>query len=212
MQINPGEKIGILGPIGSGKTSLLRLLSGMYKPNVGQILLDDIDLAHISKPVLTEKIGFLQQEGRLFKGTIRENLILGLAEINDEKILEAAKLTGLLDSVIYTTEKGLDQEIFEGGMGLSNGQKQLLNLTRVVLRKPKIWLLDEPTAAVDRNLEELLINMFKKTIKTEDTLILVTHKMEMIELVDRLIVINKNHIVIDGQKADVIAQLSSKAQ
>ncbi|BBB22326.1 ABC transporter ATP-binding protein HlyB/MsbA family [Abyssogena phaseoliformis symbiont OG214] len=212
MRINPGEKIGVLGPIGSGKTSLLRLLSGMYKPNIGRILLDDIDLAHISKPVLAEKIGFLQQEGRLFKGTLRENLILGLVDPGDDKILEVSKLTGLLDSVISTTEKGLEQEIFEGGMGLSGGQKQLLNLTRVVLRAPKIWLLDEPTASVDRNLETLLINMFKKTIKAEDTLVLVTHKMEMIGLVDRLIVVNKNQIVMDGPKADVIAQLSGKAQ
>ncbi|ABL02037.1 ABC transporter related protein [Candidatus Ruthia magnifica str. Cm (Calyptogena magnifica)] len=210
MRINPGEKIGVLGPIGSGKTSLLRLLSGMYKPNVGRILLDDIDLAHISKPILAEKIGFLQQEGRLFKGTLRENLILGLVDPDDDKILKVSKLTGLLDSVISTTEKGLEQEIFEGGLGLSGGQKQLLNLTRVVLRAPKIWLLDEPTASVDRNLEVLLINMFKKIIKVEDTLVLVTHKIEMIELVDRLIVVNKNQIVMDGPKADVIAQLSGK--
>ncbi len=212
MKINPGEKIGVLGPIGSGKTSLLRLLSGMYKPNVGQILLDDIDLAHISKPVLAERIGFLQQEGRLFKGTLRENLILGLLDPGDDKILEVSKLTGLLNSVISTTEKGLEQEISEGGLGLSGGQKQLLNLTRVVLRAPKIWLLDEPTASVDRNLEALLINMFKKTIKAEDTLVLVTHKMEMIELVDRLIVVNKNQIVMDGPKVGVIAQLSGKVQ
>lgn len=212
MNIKQGEKIGVLGPIGSGKTSLLRLLSGMYKPNAGKILVDNIDLAHISKPILAENIGFLQQEGRLFKGTLRENLILGLVDPGDDKILEAAKLTGLLDGVIKTTEKGLEQEIFEGGLGLSSGQKQLLNLTRVILCKPKIWLLDEPTASVDRNLERLLINMFKRTIKAADILVLVTHKMEMIELVDRLIVINKNQIIMDGPKADVIARLSSKAQ
>lgn len=212
MKINPGEKIGVLGPIGSGKTSLLRLLSGMYKPNLGRILLDDIDLAHISKPILSEKIGFLQQEGRLFKGTLRENLILGLVDPGDDKILETAKLTGLLDSVITANKKGLEQEIFEGGLGLSGGQKQLLNLTRVVLRKPKIWLLDEPTASVDRNLETLLINMFKRTIKAEDILVLVTHKMEMITLVDRLIVVHKNQIIMDGPKAEVIAKLSNKTR
>ena len=200
LTIKAGEKVGVLGPIGSGKTSLLRLLSGMYKPNVGRIMMNDIDLAHISKPILAENIGFLQQEGRLFKGTVRENLILGLVDPGDEKILAAAKMTGLLDSVITASEKGLEHEIFEGGLGLSGGQKQLLNLTRVVLRKPKVWLLDEPTASVDRNLEALLINMFKQTIKPEDTLVLVTHKMEMIELVDRLIVVNKNQIVLNGPK------------
>ncbi len=212
LTIKAGEKVGVLGPIGSGKTSLLRLLSGMYKPNVGRIMMNDIDLAHISKPILAENIGFLQQEGRLFKGTVRENLILGLVDPGDEKILAAAKMTGLLDSVITASEKGLEHEIFEGGLGLSGGQKQLLNLTRVVLRKPKVWLLDEPTASVDRNLEALLINMFKQTIKPEDTLVLVTHKMEMIELVDRLIVVNKNQIVLNGPKEEVIAQLSGKTQ
>lgn len=212
MTIKLGEKVGVLGPIGSGKTSLLRLLSGMYKPNSGRILMNNIDLAHISKPVLSENIGFLQQEGRLFKGTVRENLILGLIDPGDEKILAVAKMTGLLDSVITASEKGLEHEIFEGGLGLSGGQKQLLNLTRVVLREPKVWLLDEPTASVDRNLEALLINMLKKSIKPDDTLVLVTHKMEMIELVDRLIVVNKNRIVLDGPKQQVIAQLSGKPQ
>jgi ATP-binding cassette subfamily C protein LapB len=211
-RINPGEKIGVLGPIGSGKTSLLRLLSGMYKPNAGRVMLNDVDLAHISKPILAENIGFLQQEGRLFKGTVRENLILGLVDPGDERILEVCKMTGLLDSVISASEKGLEHEIFEGGLGLSGGQKQLVNLTRVVLREPKVWLLDEPTASVDRNLEALLINMFKKTIKAKDTLVIVTHKMEMVELVDRLIVVNKNQIIMDGPKADVIAKLSGKNQ
>jgi len=210
--INPGEKIGVLGPIGSGKTSLLRLLSGMYKPNAGRVMLNDVDLAHISKPVLAENIGFLQQDGRLFKGTVRENLILGLVDPGDEKILEVCKMTGLLDSVITASAKGLEHEISEGGLGLSGGQKQLLNLTRVVLREPKIWLLDEPTASVDRNLEAHLINLLKKIIKPEDTLILVTHKMEMIELVDRLIVINKNQVALNGSKEEVIAQLSGKGR
>ncbi len=208
MKIKPGEKIAILGPIGSGKTTLLRLLSGMYKPNNGRIMLDDVDLAHISKPVLSEKIGFLQQEGRLFKGTLRENLILGLVDPGDDKILETAKKTGLLDSVISSNEKGLEQEIFEGGMGLSGGQKQLVNLTRVVLRSPKIWLLDEPTASVDKNLERLLIDLFKKILTPQETFIVVTHKMEMLELVDRLIVVNKNQVIMNGPKAEVIAQLS----
>ncbi|CAC9643657.1 hypothetical protein [uncultured Gammaproteobacteria bacterium] len=212
LTIKPGEKIAVLGPIGSGKTTLLRLLSGMYKPNIGRILLDDIDLAHISKPMLAEKIGFLQQEGRLFKGTLRENLILGLVDPGDGKILEVAKMTGLLDSVIASHEKGLEQEIFEGGMGLSGGQKQLVNLTRVVLRSPKFWLLDEPTASVDKNLERLLINLFKQILTPEDTLVLVTHKMEMLELIDRLIVVNKSQVIMDGPRDEIIAQLSGGAK
>ncbi len=210
MHIRSGEKIAVLGPIGSGKSSLLRLLSGMYKPNSGRISLDDVNLAHISKPVLSEKIGFLQQEGRLFKGSLRENLILGLIDPGDDKILEVAKLTGLLDSVISRSDKGLQQDIFEGGLGLSGGQKQLVNFTRVILREPKIWLLDEPTASFDRNLEMRLIMLLKRILKSQDTLVLVTHKMEMLALVERLIVVHNNQVIMDGAKAEVISQLSAK--
>ncbi|ORU92944.1 MAG: ABC transporter [Cycloclasticus sp. symbiont of Poecilosclerida sp. M] len=210
VSIKPGEKIGVLGSIGSGKTSLLRLLSGMYKPNQGRILLDDMDLAHISKPILAERIGYLQQEGRLFKGTLRENLILGLVDPGDDQIMHFAKLTGLLDSVISKNALGLQQEIFEGGLGLSGGERQLVNLTRVMLRQPKIWLLDEPTASVDRNLEKRLIKAFEQTLSEQDTLILVTHKIEMLALVERLIVINNAEVVMDGPKAEVIAKLNGK--
>ena len=207
--IRPGEKIGVLGPIGAGKTTLLRLLSGMYKPQEGRILLDDIDLGHLSKPVLAEHMGYVQQEGRLFAGTLRDNLILGQLDPGDEPILAVARQTGLLQAVIAVHPKGLQQEIFEGGSGLSGGQRQLVNLTRAFLRRPTLWLLDEPTASMDRGLELQVTQALKAAIRPTDTLVLVTHKGEMLELVERVIVIANQKVVLDGPKAQVLQKLQT---
>jgi ATP-binding cassette subfamily C protein LapB len=212
LDIQPGEKVGIIGPIGGGKTTLLRLLSGMYKPQSGRILLDDMELAHISKPVLSEKIGYLQQDGRLFAGTLRDNLVLGMLDPGDSVIMEVAKRTGLMQAVIAPHPKGLHQDIYEGGTGLSGGQRQLVNLTRVFLRQPVVWLLDEPTASMDRNLESLVTAALKQALRTEDTLVLVTHKGELLELVDRLIVIANHKVVMDGPKQQVLARLQAPPQ
>lgn len=209
LTIMPGEKIGVLGPVGAGKTTLLRLLSGMYKPQEGHILLDDVDLAHIAKPVLAETLGYVQQDGRLFAGTLRDNLILGMLDPGDESIMQAARETGLLHAVVTQHPKGLQQEIFEGGTGLSGGQRQLVNLTRAFMRKPSIWLLDEPTASMDRNLELQVTQTFKHSLKPSDTLVLVTHKAEMLELVDRLIVIANHQIVLDGPKGLILQKLQT---
>jgi ATP-binding cassette subfamily C protein LapB len=210
LSIQPGEKIGVIGPIGSGKTTLLRLLSGMYRPSQGRILLDQIDMGHLSKPLLANHIGFLQQDGRLFAGSLRENLILGQLDPGDEAILEAAQKTGLLQTVITPHPKGLMQDIAEGGTGLSAGQRQLVNLTRIYLRRPTIWLLDEPTSSMDRQTEMAVLAMLTECIQPHHTLVLVTHKPELLALVDRLMVIAKNQIVMDGPKAQVVAQLQNK--
>lgn len=209
LKFRPGEKIGILGPIGAGKTSLLRLLSGMYRPQQGCVRLDGVDLSHIAKPVLADQMGFLQQEGRLFAGTLRDNLILGLLDPGDQAILDAAKITGLDEAVIAQHAKGLHRPIAEGGQGLSGGQKQLVNLTRVFLRKPRIWLLDEPTASMDRNLELKVMRALAQHVQPQDTLVIVTHKPEMLQLVDRLLVVANHAVLLDGPKAEVMQWLQS---
>jgi ATP-binding cassette subfamily C protein LapB len=209
--INAGEKVGILGPVGSGKTTFLRLLSGMYKPQKGQIFLDDVDLDHVAKFALADVIGYVGQDGRLFAGTLRDNLVLGMIDPGDESIFEVARKTGLLQTVITKNPRGLQQEIFEGGSGLSGGQRQLVNFTRALLRKPRIWLLDEPTASMDRNLELNIVQALKASVQQNDTLVLVTHKPEMLELCDRVIVISEHQIVLDGPRQVVLERLKIPA-
>lgn len=208
LQIAAGEKIAVLGPVGAGKTTLLRLLSGMYKPVQGRILLDDIDLAHIAKPALAAALAYVPQDGRLFSGTLRDNLILGQVDPGDEAILRAARQTGLYQSVIAPHRQGLQQEIFEGGCGLSGGQRQLVNVTRAFLRLPAIWLLDEPTASMDRQLELTILGALREAIRPGDTVVLVTHKADLLELVDRIIVVDRHRIVLDGPKEAVLRALA----
>jgi ATP-binding cassette, subfamily C, bacterial LapB len=207
LHIREGDKVGILGPIGSGKTTLLRLLSGMYKPYLGTVRFDGVDISHISKPVLAESVGYLQQDGRLFAGTLRDNLLLGLVDPGDSAVLEMTKLSGLYERLVGVHPKGLNLPIFEGGTGLSGGQKQLVNLTRVFLRRPKVWLLDEPTASMDRNLEVKVLQALESQLRPENTLCLVTHKPELLRLVNRVIVVVGHQIVMDGPRDEVLQKL-----
>lgn len=209
LNISSGEKIGILGPIGAGKTTLLRLLSGMYKPQVGDITLDGVDLTFIAKPLLAEQLGYLQQEGRLFEGTLRDNLLVGMTDPGDDILKGVSVQTGLHHAVLANHPLGFDLPIQEGGQGLSGGQRQLVNLTRVFLRRPRIWLMDEPTAAMDRQLADHVTNAFKQALRPQDTLVLVTHKPEMLSLVDRLVVIAKHEVLLDGPKEQVLRQLQA---
>ena len=212
LKINQGEKVAIIGAVGSGKTTLLRLLAGLYKPQEGRILLDDLDLSQISKPHLAENLSYVQQDIRLFSGTVRENLILGLLDPGDEAILEASRKTGLFKALIAAHPQGLERPIFEGGSGLSAGQKQLLNLTRALLRDAKIWLLDEPFTSIDKGLEVEASNALQAAVQKDHTLILVTHKVELLSLVDRVIVVADQRVVLDGSKNAVLAKLAEPAQ
>lgn len=205
--IEAGSRLGVLGPVGAGKSTLMKLLAGLYKPAQGDILLDDVDLGVLSRASLAEHIGYLPQDGRLLAGTLRENLTLGLIDPGDEALTNAARLTGLYDAVIAPHPHGLEQIILEGGTGLSGGQRQLVNLTRVFLRKPSVWLLDEPTSNLDRRAETQVIRALISTLKATDTLILITHKPELLQLVSRLLVMGDQQLVMEGEKSDVLYRL-----
>ena len=206
LNIVAGQKIGVLGAIGSGKSTLLRLLSGMYQPLTGKVLLDGVDMSHISRQILSEQIGYLQQDHRLFSGSLRENLLIGTMDPGDEVIKAAAERTGLA-LAIANHPKGLELPITEGGRGLSGGQKQLVALTRLLISKPSIWLLDEPTASMDQQTADRCMVALREELKPEHTLVLVTHNLQLLNFVDRLIVVANNRIVLDGPKDEVIARL-----
>lgn len=210
LEIRPGEKVGVVGAVGAGKSTLLRLLSGLHAPSSGRVFLDDMDIGQISRAFLSEHIGFLQQEVQLFSGTLRDNLIMGLPDPGDEAILKAAELSGLAE-LIGNHPKGLWLSIAEGGAGLSGGQRQLVGMTRLLLRRPSMWLLDEPTASMDERLERRSIDALRQSIQTDQTLILVTHKPIMLSLVSRLIVVAGHGIVADGPTADVLRSLQPGA-
>lgn len=208
LKIQPGEKVGVIGPIGAGKSTLLRLLSGMYRASEGRVLLDSLDIDQISRQLLGEQIGYLQQDHRLFGGTLRENLLIGISDPGDEVIKLAAEKSGLL-AVIAAHPRGLDLPIAEGGKGLSGGQRQLVAFTRLLISKPTVWLLDEPTASMDTATEARCLQVLQQVIKPGDTLVLVTHKTNLLALVDRLIVIANHKIVMDGPRDLIIQKLST---
>ena len=206
LNITAGERIAILGPIGSGKSTLLKVLSGLYAPTQGRILLDGLDIQQISRESLSEQVGYLQQDHRLFQGTLRENLLIGLPAVSDDFMRDALVKTGLI-KLVASHSSGLDLPISEGGKGLSGGQKQLVAFTRLLLTKPSILLMDEPTASMDNRQELQCIDVLKKEFRQGQTLIVATHKMPLLQLVDRIIIMDGQQIVMDGPKAQVLAKL-----
>ncbi len=207
LSIQPGENIAILGPIGSGKSTLLRLLSGIYVPQEGQVLLDGLDLCHISRQVLSQKIGYLQQDHRLFQGTLRENLLIGMPDPGDGVIQQAMERTGMVHFVA-AHPKGLERAIMEGGKGLSGGQRQLLAFTRLVLCNPDIMLLDEPTASMDDEQERRCIAVMQEMVHAGKMLIVVTHKSNILPLVSRIIIVAGNTLAMDGPRDAVLQRLA----
>ena len=209
LKITQGEKVGILGIIGSGKSTLLKVLAGLYKPQDGMISLNGINLHQISREKISQTIGYLPQNVKLFSGTLRDNLILGMIGIKDETIIEASKLSGLIN-LINSSPQGLDTLVPEGGDSVSSGQRQLIGLTRLIILNPDIWLLDEPTANIDETTERMFLN-FLNSYLINKTLVIISHKQSSFSIVNRLIVMSQNEIYLDGSKNDVIAHLSSVA-
>ncbi|WP_435931480.1 ATP-binding cassette domain-containing protein [Moraxella bovoculi] len=212
LNIKAGEKVAILGSIGSGKSTLLKLLSGLYGATKGHILLDGLDINQISRQSMSNQVGYLQQDHRLFEGSLRDNLLIGMTPPDDDFLNNTLRRTGLM-RLVSGHSSGLDLKISEGGKGLSGGQKQLVAFTRMVLTQPSVWLLDEPTASMDNNQEQQCLYVLAQEFQDPNkTLIVSTHKPALLALVDRIIIMSNGQVAIDGPKNAVLEQLQRNEQ
>ncbi|MER2493139.1 type I secretion system permease/ATPase [Catenovulum sediminis] len=205
--IKEKEKVAIIGRIGAGKSTIEKLLLGFYQAKDGAIRLDGIDINQISPADLRTKIGCLPQDINLFYGSIRDNITLGVPHVEDERILRAARLAGVT-SFTNVDPDGLDRQVGEKGAYLSGGQRQAVALARALLFNPPVLILDEPTSNMD-NYSEQQVKQKLAVLAQDKTFILITHKISMLELVDRVIVMERGQIVADGARDQVLQQLRS---
>ncbi len=206
IQIEPGEHLAIVGRIGSGKSTLQKLLLGLYQPQEGSLLIDHTHLSQLDPAQLRRSIGYVSQDIVLFRGTLRDNIKLGTPQASDQELLEAAQLAGV-DSFAQLHPKGYDMEVGERGEGLSGGQRQAVAMARALLLKPNIILLDEPTSSMDNSSENAWKLRFTPFLQNR-TLILVTHRASLLTMVDRLIILDNGKAIADGPRDQVLRALN----
>lgn len=205
LTVTPGEKIGIIGRSGSGKSSLAKLLVGFYQPDEGSVLIDGIDARQIDVHDLRHNIGYAPQDIHLFNGTLRDNLLCGASYVDDETMLRVAEATGVHEFA-RRHPSGYNMQVGERGMNLSGGQRQAITLARSLLLDPPVLLMDEPTSSMDNTSEDLIKKALAPIIG-DKTVLLVTHRASMLALVDRLIILDNGKIIADGPKETVMSAL-----
>ena len=209
LKINSGEKVAIIGKIGSGKTTILKLILGLYQPNNGSMLIDGANIQQIRPDDIRRQFGVVMQNTYLFSGSIRENIGFGLDKISTDEIDEAANISGVSDFTKLMSN-GLDYQLSEGGKDLSGGQRQAIALARAIVRKPAVILLDEPTSAMDLTSERAIIRNLKSYFNKQ-TLVVVTHRMSLLQLVDRVIAVDDGKITVDGSRESILNKLQDKS-
>lgn len=209
-KVKRGEKVGIIGKNGSGKTTIEKLILGLYAPDEGSILIDGIDINQIDPVDLRTNIGYVPQDIVLFNGTVKENIVYKHPSVDDVAILKAAKISAT-DEFVNTHPLGFDMPVFERGDGISGGQRQSIAIARAFLLDSPIMILDEPTNSLDNSTEQKIKNLLKENLE-DKTAIVVTHKSTLLSLVDRLIVVDNGKIVLDGKREQVLAQLQGKSE
>jgi ATP-binding cassette subfamily C protein LapB len=207
LRITPGERVGIIGKLGSGKSTVLKLMLNQYAPDSGSVLIDDLVVTQLEPLSLRRQIGYVPQDVTLFHGSLRENVELGRVQADDQALL-AAMRGACLDEVITQLPGGVATQVGERGERLSGGQRQLVAIARALLMRPRLVLLDEPSSMVDPATEQKLIARLRALPDT--TIVLVTHRMAMLALVDRLIVMDRGRIVADGPRDEVLKALSQQ--
>jgi len=208
LRLEPGERVAVLGRIGSGKSSMLRLLAGLYQPSEGHVEVDGIDLRQIDPADYRARVGFVAQDPRLFNGTLRDNVLLDRPSADPARLADVAKLTGL-DRLIAAHPQGWELPVGEAGALLSGGQRQLVALARCLVTQPQVLLMDEPTSSMDAQSEVAFLRQLKEACGS-CTVLLVTHRPAVLELVGRVVVVDAGRVVMDGPKDQVLAALSGK--
>jgi len=208
LNIKPKEHIGIIGKVGSGKTSITKLMVGLYMPTAGTMAIDGIDINQIDPADLRHHMGYLSQDVELMRGSIRDNLVYKDPHISDDRLIEVSKICGV-DQFVNKLPLGFDTPVGEQGACLSGGQRQSIALGRALLLDEPILILDEPTNSMD-NTTEAHIRQELYDYTRDRTLVLVTHKAPMLDLVERLVVIDDGKIILDGPKEQVLKALQSK--
>lgn len=201
LQVEPGERISVLGRNGSGKSTLLKIIAGLNTPNAGEVRIAGLDVQACRLGWLRETVGYLPQEVRLFAGTLRDNLTLGLGQPDEARLQAAIAQTGL-DRFVQKQPQGLDHPVRDGGAGMSGGQRQLIGLTRLVLQQPRIWLLDEPSASLDRETEERVMALVRN-LPADVTVIFTTHRMGWLPLSRRTLLLEDGQVRADVPSASV---------
>ncbi len=194
-KIPKGQKVALVGKMGSGKSTLSRLIAGILEPSAGAILIDGVDVRQIDTADIRKNIGIMLQDSWLFSGTVRENIQMGFNEYDDEHILKVCKIAGV-DDFVGSNPKGYDLEIRERGIGLSGGQRQTINLARSLLHDPQILLLDEPTSSMDQGTEKKVVDSLRE-VSSEKTMLIVTHRNPILSMVERVFVLENGKIVAD---------------
>ncbi|WP_299820972.1 type I secretion system permease/ATPase [uncultured Roseibium sp.] len=205
-KIAPGETVGLIGRVGSGKSTIGRLTSGLYYPSDGAVLIDGTDTRQFDPADLRANVGFLSQDNVLFSGTVRENISAGDPFADDDALIEVARIAGV-EEFVAQNPLGYDLQVGEGGRFLSGGQKQSVALARILLRKPRILFLDEPSSHQDLASERRLIARLKEHNSADTTVIISTHRMSLVELTDRLITLDYGKLALDGPRKEVLKKL-----
>jgi ATP-binding cassette subfamily C protein LapB len=204
-RIQPGEHVAILGRIGSGKTTLQKLILGLYRPKAGAILVDGVDSRQLDPAELRRSIGYVPQDVTLFYGPLRDNIVLASPHVDDAALITAAEISGIKEFV-DVHPRGFDMAVGERGESLSGGQRQAVAIARAVVNDPPMLLLDEPTGSMDFSSEETVKAKLRE-FAAHKTMIVITHRTSLLELVDRIIVMDNGKIVADGPKAQVVEAL-----
>ena len=205
LHIRPGEKVGIIGRMGSGKSTLGRFCLGLYQPTDGAVKMGGVDIRQLDPTDLRSRIGYVSQDNYLFYGTVRENIAFGSVNPDDRMILRAATIAGVADFV-RTHPAGFGMPVGERGMSLSGGQRQSVAIARALLQDPDILIMDEPTSNMDNN-SELMFKRRLATVMGDKTVLLITHRLSLLDLVDRLMVMDSGRVIADGPKNAVLSAL-----